>query len=328
MHHVPDIFINSQEKAPTMNDFSPLANPKTSKAAQWQRILALCAVLPLCVTISVGCSHENDALDDVSKPPTITPIHKGTVLVEVGHISPEIDVAMIEAERTVSVSFDIRGEIASFLDGTRHMDLLVPSGSMIALPPVSIGDAFGESSITVMIGDDTVVDEIKVASIPEGGVRELKTLMAEQADVIIYSEEHVAIVDDTTIMAGTKSFLPAPGEVATEPASATIPLDLCIRVPWGPGRVEWGFSSPSNAGYSVKPESAFNLIWAQAPGQDIDGIYKHSWGCGTALKVPDNCTATVQSNGSISCCCNALTSVKYVCSWVNPGSIGFPTCPL
>jgi hypothetical protein len=105
----------------------------------------------------------------------------------------------------------------------------------------------------------------------------------------------------------------------------------CIRTPFGPGWVNWGMANPSGSGFSVKPESSWSLIWATAPSQNCDGVYRRSWGCNSALKVPDSCTANVASNGSVSCCCNAaLAALGYVCQWVNPSSpaIGWPACPL
>lgn len=109
---------------------------------------------------------------------------------------------------------------------------------------------------------------------------------------------------------------------------------LCIRVPWGPGKVNWHMSSPSGDGYSVKPEGSTSLVWGSPPSQNIDGIYRSSWGSCNALKVPDSCTANVYSGGSIGFCCNAAAWVagkrpKWVntCSSSSPEA-GWPDHPL
>ncbi|MDR3106909.1 MAG: hypothetical protein LBU05_01730, partial [Bifidobacteriaceae bacterium] len=83
--------------------------------------------------------------------------------------------------------------------------------------------------------------------------------------------------------------LSSSSSLAAASSSATV-QGLCIRVAWGPGKVKWEFSNPGNKSpnyFSVKPESSNSLIWAQTPGQDIDGVYRGSWGSCTALKVPD-----------------------------------------
>jgi hypothetical protein len=122
--------------------------------------------------------------------------------------------------------------------------------------------------------------------------------------------------------------------LSTDPASPTIyPRSLCLRVPWGPGWVNWEMSSPFSAGFSVKPENSSSVVAAKAPGQELDWMYHKSWGCGRAYKVPDSCTATVSSSGSISCCCNsAMMALGHVCKWINPATEppagSWPNCPL
>jgi len=104
---------------------------------------------------------------------------------------------------------------------------------------------------------------------------------------------------------------------------------LCVRAPWGPGIVNWSFSDPADWGYSVKPESSWELIWARPPTQAIDGIYNEAWGCNLALKVPDSCTVTMTDPDTLSYCCNAaMWTLGYRIEWVNSSAIGWPSCPL
>lgn len=107
---------------------------------------------------------------------------------------------------------------------------------------------------------------------------------------------------------------------------------VCVRVPWGPGKVEWSHSFPGVGGqyFSVAPESNSTLFWAVAPGQNIDAIYNRFWGCGTALKIPDSCTATVTTGGQITTCCNAaMAAFGHVPVWVNTyADPYFVDCPL
>jgi hypothetical protein len=111
---------------------------------------------------------------------------------------------------------------------------------------------------------------------------------------------------------------------------------VCVRTPFGPGKVKWNFPNPGSggAGYSVLPESSGSLIWANPPSQGIDGIYRTSWGACTALKVPNSCTVTYHSSSSGEVCCHAILWEHGVrVEWVNPcdaGSdeAGWPDNPL
>lgn len=102
----------------------------------------------------------------------------------------------------------------------------------------------------------------------------------------------------------------------------------------GAGQVKWGFRNPSNSGYSIDDEDApSRLQWAANGTEDVDAIYRTSWGCTRALKVPDSCVAYVPSaNGSISCCCNGilyLIGTRFRCQWINPSQDAyFADCPL
>lgn len=103
---------------------------------------------------------------------------------------------------------------------------------------------------------------------------------------------------------------------------------LCIRKAWGPGRVEWKFDNPKGAGYSVKPETSNDLVWASGRGQDIDGVYRSSWGQ-RALKVPDSATVTFSSSSRFSVCENAaMKALGHSVEWVNPRDHGWPANPL
>lgn len=112
----------------------------------------------------------------------------------------------------------------------------------------------------------------------------------------------------------------------------TTVLSLCYAPLWRPGRVVWNFSNPGQYGakYSVKPEHTTPLIWANPPQQDIDGIYRSSWGSCTAYKVPDGATATFNNSESWDICYNAAACALGVCpEWVNPCGMGdWPDNPL
>lgn len=95
---------------------------------------------------------------------------------------------------------------------------------------------------------------------------------------------------------------------------------LCIRPFWGNGKVVWNFPNPGQNGakYSVLPENGHALIWANPPEQEIDGIYRASWGSCTAFKVPDSATATFHNAEFFEVCYNAAACLAGACpKWVN-----------
>ena len=100
------------------------------------------------------------------------------------------------------------------------------------------------------------------------------------------------------------------------------PLGLCYAPIWRAGKVKWNFPNPGQNGarYSVLPESGGTLIWANPPEQDIDGIYRASWGSCRAFKIPNGSTATFHSPSSWNVCYNVFAChVLGKCpKWVNP----------
>lgn len=98
-------------------------------------------------------------------------------------------------------------------------------------------------------------------------------------------------------------------------------LGLCVRPIWGPGKVMWNFPDPGKNGarYSVLPENASSLIWANPPEQDIDGIYRAGWGSCVAYKIPDSATEIFHTADSWEVCYNAVACAAGNCPrWVNP----------
>jgi hypothetical protein len=117
---------------------------------------------------------------------------------------------------------------------------------------------------------------------------------------------------------------------------------VCIRTPLKPGKVFWDFPRPREDGkYSILPEGSScpdcSLQWAAGSQQDVDGIYRCSWGCGKAFKVPDSCDLHVTNkNFSYWYCCNAAAwAAGKKLKWVNTRGSDpknkekdWPDCPL
>jgi len=112
------------------------------------------------------------------------------------------------------------------------------------------------------------------------------------------------------------------------------PLGICYAPLWrNYGLVKWQFSNPGQNGakYSVKPEWSSSLVWANPPEQQIDGIYRSSWGSCTAYKIPNAATATFYSADSWDVCYNWVAcQVGGKCpGWIDPCSLNdWPDDPL
>ncbi len=112
------------------------------------------------------------------------------------------------------------------------------------------------------------------------------------------------------------------------------PLGICYAPLWrNYGLVKWQFSNPGQNGakYSVKPEWSTPLVWASPPEQQIDGIYRSSWGSCTAYKIPNAATATFHSADSWDVCYNwTACHVFGKCpGWIDPCSLpDWPNDPL
>ncbi len=97
----------------------------------------------------------------------------------------------------------------------------------------------------------------------------------------------------------------------------------------GPGITDFWSSSPgySGQGFSYKPEGGGSLVWATNGEKAADGLYRIHWGCGTALKVPNNCTEYVKQDTTLQYCCGFPQ--WNTPSWVNTyNDAYFDDCPL
>lgn len=94
------------------------------------------------------------------------------------------------------------------------------------------------------------------------------------------------------------------------------------------GVVEWQMSFPQFHGFSYKSEFSNTMHWASGFFDILDGLYRSQWGCGTAIKVPDNVLMIAQPSVAV-CCQGPIARVlNKRCTRENPAAIGWPNCPL
>jgi hypothetical protein len=127
----------------------------------------------------------------------------------------------------------------------------------------------------------------------------------------------------TTSFEGKDSEAAGPENFDLEDAEARA---LCVRTPFGPGDVKFDFN-PNGSEWRRKPEDSSSWVGAVKAKRNTDGIHRNGWGC-SVYKIPDYCSATVKTNGSIDCCCNAaLKAADGGCRWTTYSGIGAPRPP-
>lgn len=227
------------------------------------------------------------------------------------------------------IFYKLIGGSATFMDGTKKSTAIFNGNLEV---PAIIAGSIGEQSILVLSDNKSnQYDAIRVATVPSGNISKLTNLLGINSNYFLLADIKFAIVNEDLIENSSN----APQQAFKSSNARAAVSGLCVRVPWGPGVVKWSFSTPKTYGYSVAPESSNKLIWARDSSQNVDAIYKKSWGCGTALKIPDSCTVTVvSSNGSFNTCCNgAMMLLGHTVRWIKTmdSSVDgkyFPDCPL
>lgn len=245
---------------------------------------------------------------------------KISVLLEEGYASPRLELGEVSlpayGEFELTITGNARFADAEQADATRVSVVL---DGVFVLPSIKPAFIHDESFV-----GGAGVPRIRIATLPGGGIERLTSVLASSPGALLQVGRHHAVVDESRVQAGSAGVVidVNPGLGAT-----TQREELCVRVPWGPGWANWHFTPTS--GFSVKPECCTNLVWASGSGQACDGVYRNTWGCGVAIKVPDSCTGEFYTNNTYSCCCNAtMAALGHVCQQVNPGSIGWVNCPL
>lgn len=205
---------------------------------------------------------------------------------------------------------------------------VTPEKHGIYIPEIVAGKAGDEGTLRVLVNGQPIVDDIRIAVVSKEDITLARNYFPVGSRSTIAQNDTFLIVDESKIEnlpteTVTRSF--------NEDGTPAERAGLCIRVAWGPGKVKYNGFSPWAVGkrYSYKPESSSSLVRGSGSEDNVDAVYRYSWGCGTALKVPDSCTLTIYNDGSLGTCCNAaMAALGHTVKWVNPVSHGFPRCPL
>jgi hypothetical protein len=223
------------------------------------------------------------------------------------------------------------------------------NNGVITTPPIVAGPSFGESFINVVADGETAIENLRLVTLEPGGIDNLTKIIGTDDPGLIVLGDHYAVLDEgkmrettqtvtgwvespSTSKRGAKTKTDSPSQDAPRTEEQISPLGLCVRSPLGPGRVNWHWSSSNpwaTGGWAYKPETLRVVYRADDRVNDsIDGLYRRSWGCGTAYKVPDSCTVDVYQNNTWSYCCNAAAwAAGHRVGFVNSSALANPAPP-
>lgn len=225
---------------------------------------------------------------------------------------------------------------------------------VVWLPELTSGVAKKESLLSILVNGKPACSNLRIGPL-EPGLMDLWLLMKSAAPGVLRLDEALGFVVADPMRFDYEELPQDIDEIQRELGSPTqniynpdgercpelvwlhptivdsFPTGLCLTYALPTGKVEFqGVTNPQAEGYSVKPETSSALVWAQGPSIiGIDGLYRHSWHCGIALKVPDNIVATVFGD-SASCCKGYLAALAFKkCTWIDPRTLSdWPDCPL
>ncbi len=309
--------------------------------------LTLCAVITL---VSIGGNARAQVRDD-AETKTVTPekapisivIREGSTtgkillgstsaarkgISEAKLANETVDLGTPSDESEGKFTFTIVNGGGKFESTSSSLVSTEISTDLIYIPEIVSGKADDEGVIRVMFDGRQVFPDIRLATVSDAELAKARGYFPFGSAAVIDQKDNYLIIDESKI-----ADLPE-DSVSTEIGEEGMPVNtdgLCIRAAWGPGKVKYDGFSPWAVGkrYSYKPESSNTLKKGSGSSDEVDAVYRYSWGCGTALKVPDSCTLTIKNNGNLETCCNAaMMALGHKVKWVNPTSHGFPRCPI
>ncbi len=284
-----------------------------------------------------------------------------SIVVEEGVVLPALSLPGFDVPDGARIEIEIVGGDARFpAPFRRRLTEAVAVKGNLLLPRLIPGDRrFDQSDLRVLADRVPTGRALRVAVVPSGWVQMIASVPSFADGAILLVEVGYAVVDESRIRHDLWADDYSAHDSETEESHRHLPQALvwtgadfnpgdgdpdwcpggCIRIPWGPGKVNWEIGNPWFLGWSVLPERVAipgeaHLVPAEGPSQLVDGIYNRLWGCGVALKVPDSCTAAAATVfEGVECCCNhSMALLGHVCRFVGPGDdgaeAGWPRCPL
>lgn len=330
---------------------SERASDETRERARRPRRKRLGGALALCALATLGAAGCGDVdgtalvepgepatMDAVESEPAAAPVSEGEgdagggmgLVLERSHWSSPhaLDLGSSVPERA-EVELELVGG-AEFEGGETRVARVLEGGSALELPPVRLVEA-PMAALRVRVDGRVAMEDISIVGVPEGSLDELAAW--RDAGGSMSFGAHDALLDAAAFeqaLGECEDVVGAAvgdGELGRAEQALSFPR-LCIRTPFGPGKVKW----ENNSGFQVLPEGGGGrrpLSSASPNGstQNVDALWHRNFGC-SFLKVPDHCTVTVDGPGDIDCCCNAATSiVAGRCRFTGPAEVGGRPAP-
>ncbi len=233
------------------------------------------------------------------------------VMVEEGHGVPAIEVFNLSLRG--QIRFVVTSGDGRFEGGDSEATYFSESGE-IMLPAME--SVTSDTVVRAEFSNVVLSDSIRLVTVSSQWFEEsLPNLVTQVPHLLIAKGAHHAVMDQLPLH-------------LTYPDARNRIFEREFQTK-GAGRVCFDGVNGGDKGYSVYPENGGSLVCGGTSCRDADGLYREVWGCCTALKVPDFCTATVHSGGTY-CSCPPWPFPQ--CSWVNPccsscDEAGWPNCP-
>ncbi len=240
-------------------------------------------------------------------------------------------------------------------------------GTRVEVPPIHVGSDTRESTLAITLDGVPLGSNLRVKAMPKDGFETIWLAMqsAKPAIVKLDLEARYGIFDpmkfnwdalpaDAEMLERRKQEEEQQKELEAQPEEIDgggsvercpelvwmrprptdeFPINDCMLNLRPYAKIEFtNVPDPRRSGYSVKLESVDDgsLVWAQGLFMiGIDGLYRTSWGCGVALKVPNNAILTI--DGLMPSCCRgpfALAADAH-CAWISTlAEANWADCPL
>lgn len=241
----------------------------------------------------------------------------------------------------LEIVFKIEGKSAHFEQTGSGLIQSGVNNGVVMLPAIRAERADEGQAIQVLVDGKEMVEKLSVVVLPKGTIKALQQFKADNEAAFLTFADHHAVIDTgritNTNIAAVPVYLSLNGELSPSEEE----VDQLKRLARTPilnsfsdrnigGLVYWQMNDPKGAGFSYLPEHDNKLWWATPFANIVDGVYRKSWGCNVAVKVPSYCTAYVY-NDRITGLCNPLYVIAGTIRWVYPPKVGngsWPPCPL
>lgn len=294
--------------------------------------MSKCLMVPVLFALVVACSGEEAVQEgQVNAQETVVNHFRDTVLIVEAQRASNVQ---IEIPSALKVSDGTQLDVEYWLpDGTiYHWDTVSVDGGNILIPLAPIRDTEKLTTVNLKLGESYLggVDTYPTQRLPEVPVDQAEAVLLNENGIMMVNMDRVSPESPTD---GVPIHDPSHG--ASFPRSEVGVLEQalsnCGNALWGPGVGRFQSSKPGaelgGQRFSYCAESVPALNWPVQGDFAIDAIYRQSWGCTQALKVPNNCTAIVSTTASISYCCSFPSAPTP--TWINPtADMYFPDCPL